>query len=62
MLQPYKKPELNLHAYIYQARSIRGGGGGWMHFPSQKTFSLLIMKLAPPFWGPFKIEEKKIRK
>lgn len=26
MLQPYKKPELNLHAYIYQARSIRGGG------------------------------------
>lgn len=27
MLQPYKKPELNLHAYIYQARSIRGGGG-----------------------------------
>lgn len=28
MLQPYKKPELNLHAYIYQARSIRGGGEG----------------------------------
>lgn len=29
-----------------------------MHFPSQKTFSLLIMKLDPPFWGPFKIEKK----
>lgn len=26
MLQPYKKPELNLHAYIYQARSFRGEG------------------------------------
>lgn len=38
MLQPYKKPELNLHAYIYQARSIRGGGAAGCTFRRRKQF------------------------
>lgn len=51
MLQPYKP--------YYQARSIRGGREGRLDALSVAENIFFIMKLAPPFWGPFKIEKKK---